>query len=55
MMTTCNNNESYSYQNCIVCGYFFVDRTGVTSQMQEVITKIIENRPEDPIGFLADL
>ena len=32
----------------------FLHRVGVTNQMQEVLTKIIENRPEDPIGFLAD-
>ena len=30
-----------------------VDRSGVTEQMQEVMTKIIQNRPEDPIDFIA--
>ena len=30
------------------------ERTGVSNQIKDVLTKIIENRPEDPISFLAD-
>ena len=32
----------------------FLDRTNITTDIQEVLTQIIENRPEDPVGFLAD-
>lgn len=32
----------------------FLERTNVASQIRDVLAKVIENRPEDPIGFLAD-
>ena len=31
----------------------FLNRTGMTGQMQDVLSKIIQNRPQDPIVFLA--
>lgn len=33
----------------------FLSRTGVTSDIKDAITLVIENRPEDPISFLAEL
>ncbi|XP_073230191.1 tubulin polyglutamylase complex subunit 1-like [Porites lutea] len=32
----------------------FLSRTGVTSDIKDAITLVIENRPEDPISFLAE-
>ncbi|XP_068688087.1 tubulin polyglutamylase complex subunit 1-like [Montipora foliosa] len=32
----------------------FLSRTGVTSQIKDAVTLVIENRPEDPIAFLAE-
>jgi len=32
----------------------FLERTNVAAQIRDVLAKVIENRPEDPIGFLAD-
>ena len=33
----------------------FAARTGITSDIKDAITLIIENRPEDPIAFMAEL
>jgi len=32
----------------------FLERTNVASQIRDVLAKVIENRPEDPLAFLAD-
>ncbi|XP_032231585.2 tubulin polyglutamylase complex subunit 1 [Nematostella vectensis] len=32
----------------------FLSRTGVTTQMKEVVKLLMENRPEDPLIFLAE-
>lgn len=32
----------------------FLSRTGVTSEIKDAITLLIENRPEDPIMFMAE-
>ena len=32
----------------------FLDRTGMTDQMHDVLSKIIQSRPQDPIEFLAE-
>ncbi|CAH1788454.1 unnamed protein product [Owenia fusiformis] len=32
----------------------FLERTQVSSQIKDVLTKVIENRPLDPIAFIAD-
>ncbi|CAB3982387.1 Hypothetical predicted protein [Paramuricea clavata] len=32
----------------------FLARVGVTRQMQEVISIILENRPEDPVAYIAE-
>ncbi|KAL9957955.1 hypothetical protein ACROYT_G034914 [Oculina patagonica] len=32
----------------------FLSRTGVTSEIKDAITLVIENRPEDPISFMAE-
>ncbi|RMX53882.1 hypothetical protein pdam_00018617 [Pocillopora damicornis] len=32
----------------------FLSRTGITSDIKDAITLIIENRPEDPIAFMAE-
>ena len=34
---------------------YFAARTGITSDIKDAITLIIENRPEDPIAFMAEL
>jgi len=34
--------------------YHLLARTGVTSEIKDAITLVIENRPEDPISFLAE-
>ena len=35
----------------VVC---FSDRTGVSQQIKDILTKLIENRPNEPISFMAD-
>ena len=32
----------------------FLERSNATRYIRDVLTKIVENRPDDPIGFLAD-
>ncbi|XP_074656705.1 tubulin polyglutamylase complex subunit 1-like [Tubulanus polymorphus] len=32
----------------------FLDRTGASAQIRDALAKILENRPKDPISFLAD-
>jgi len=34
--------------------YNLLVRTGVTNEIRDAMTLIIENRPEDPISFLAE-
>ena len=34
---------------------YFAAHTGITSDIKDAITLIIENRPEDPIAFMAEL
>ena len=48
----CDNWDNHVEQ--FYCCFFAV-RTGVTSEIKDAITLVIENRPEDPISFLAEL
>ena len=32
----------------------FLDRNGVTAYMKDVVTLLLESRPEDPLQFVAD-
>ena len=38
----------------LLCVLKLLARTGVTAEMKQVVTLLIENRPKDPITFLAD-
>ena len=40
--------------NVIVSFFPFSDRTGATAQLKDALTKVIENRPKDPVEFLSD-
>jgi hypothetical protein len=32
----------------------YLDKTGVTTVLKDMMTLLLENRPEDPIRFIAD-
>jgi len=32
----------------------FLDRNGITTYLKDVITLVLENRPEEPLDFMAD-
>lgn len=43
--------------NFILCRtyvFHFIEKSGATDQLRDVLAKVIENRPSDPIAFLAD-
>ena len=42
------------YLGKIIIAYKYVERANVNSYLREAISLLLENRPENPILFLAD-
>ncbi len=47
-----NNQDQQTFQNMQPDDY--LERTNVSNQLKESVSLLLENRPENPILFLAD-
>lgn len=49
-----SNMQPEDYLGKIIIAYKYVERANVNSYLREAVSLLLENRPENPILFLAD-
>ena len=49
-----DKKRSGKHSNGVTIDKQFLERSNATRYIRDVLTKIVENRPDDPIGFIAD-